>query len=105
MALAELSDKAIADLTDIANYYILLNGIEVAETTVTHLLAQIQSLADEYLLKGYSVAGMDTKFRCWTVLENKYYVYFERFENNDILVFRLYSTKRKTLKPKEIRGQ
>jgi plasmid stabilization system protein ParE len=92
--------KAEKDLEEIANYY---DSIGKGDEILTQIFAEMQELADTPLISGSKEAGLGDQFRRWTILANRFYVYYRRTNKKTVLrVYRIYNTKRRPLKPSEI---
>ncbi len=103
MSQFRLSKKAQADFDEITDYYADNLDEETANILVGLLLDQLQKLADTTLISGKQVQGMSQQYRQWNILDGKYQVYFTRARNGNIRVLRIYNSKRRPLKPDEIK--
>lgn len=94
--------KAFADILEITAYYLRISDLAATTRIVSAIYNEIQNLANSPSAGGVQVEDMSPRFRRWTILNRKYYVYFTRLKDGNIAILRIYSAKRKPLKPEEI---
>jgi len=100
--IVDLEPEALADLSEITNFYLTFADADFASAAYYGIRAQILDLAANSLLSGETIPGLDERYRLWYVLERRYKVYFERLGPTHINVLRVYGSRRVPLKPREI---
>jgi plasmid stabilization system protein ParE len=96
-----LTDEAENDLKEIALFYIQVASPEVAYRNQATIMEDLDNIAaDKFRGKSYPDAP-DASY--WYVLGTSYKVYFIRTEPTTIEVYRIYSSRRESITPDQIK--
>jgi plasmid stabilization system protein ParE len=97
-----LSRQAEKDLARIEDSNTLFAGIEYAHNISSAIAHDLLNVAQNSLISGSPVQGLDAQYRKWTMVKNRYVVYFRRTRQKNLRVITIRSAKEKPLTPTQI---
>jgi hypothetical protein len=73
-----------------------------ADDTAYSIATALINLAQNDLIPGSPIVGLDAKYRKWTIVQNRYVIYFRRTRQNNLRVIAIRGTREKSLTSEEI---
>lgn len=96
------SAQAKRDLKKNYNSNVNFGGVNFAVETLKKIVQSLASLARNELISGNLIEGLDPQYRKWTIVQNRYVIYFRRTRQNNLRVIAIRGTKEKPLTPEQI---
>jgi plasmid stabilization system protein ParE len=94
--------QANKDITRINRSNEMFSGLAFAQETLKKVAEAIYALAQNDLIPGSPITGLDAKYRKWTIVQNRYVIYFRRTRQNNLRVIAIRGTREKSLTSEEI---
>ncbi len=96
------SQKARRDLVKIGQFYLSVGkDPESVRRNLEQIVSDIEKIAGTQMLGSYDENIPNCQY--WYALKTEYRVYFKRLDTNAIKVFRIWPSRQRAIKPKDVR--